>query len=79
MRDRGFDRLPHPGQVDVDHVCPVCFTCAVQRLATIADSGVRADDVQSTQLLDPAVDRRFDRVVVPDIDLGGHDATIQTA
>ena len=35
------------------------------------------DDVQPAQLLDPAVDRGLERVVVADIDLGGHDPAVE--
>ena len=77
MWNGGFDRLPHAGQVDVDHVGPVGFARVVERLAAVADTGVGADDVQSPQLLDPAVNRGLDRVVIPYVDLGRDDAPVQ--
>ena len=77
MRNSGFDGFPGSGQVHVDHVCPVCFAGAVECQAAVADSGVRADDVQSTQLLNTTVGGGLDGDVVADVDLGSHDATIQ--
>src|SRR5262245_1728297 len=77
MWDSSFDRLPNTGQVDVDHVGPVGLTGAVERLPTVADSRVGADDVQPSQLLDAAVDGGLDRFVVANVDLGGDDAAVQ--
>ncbi len=77
VRHTGFDGFPDAGKVDVDHVAPVVFAGLVQSLAAVADSGVGADDVQPAQLLDAAVHRRFQRVVIADVDLGGHDAAVQ--
>ena len=49
----------------------------VECLAAVADSGVGADDVQSPELLDAAVDRGLERVVIADVDLGRDDAPVQ--
>ena len=67
-----------PRQVDVDHVGPVGFAGLVQRLAAVADAGVGADDVQPAELLDAAVHRGFEGVVVTHIDLGGDDAPVES-
>ena len=49
--------------------CPDVFVHLVQLDPGGADAGVGHDDVQSAELLDTAVDRRLQRVVVPDVDL----------
>ena len=76
--NNGFDGLPDSGEVDVDHVAPIVFAGLVEGLAAVADAGVGADDVQPPQLLDAAVDRRLEGVVVTHIDLGGHDAAVES-
>ena len=67
-----------PRQVDVDHVVPVVFAGLVERLTAVADAGIGDDDVQPPQLLDAAVDGALECVVVTHVDLGGHDAPVQT-
>ena len=77
MRDCRFDRFPDAGQVDVDHVGPVRFTCVVQRLPAVADTCVCTHDVESTQLLNAAVDRRPHRGEITDVDFRGDDSPVQ--
>jgi len=77
VRDGRLGGVPDAGQVDVDHVAPGLLVHDVQAGAVAAEARVGADDVQSTQLLNTTVDGGLDGVVVADVDLGGHDATIQ--
>src|SRR5262245_34438026 len=49
----------------------------VERLATVADTRVRADDVEPAELFDAAVHRGLDCVVVTHVHLGGDDAPVQ--
>src|SRR5690606_16721108 len=77
MRYPGLDRLPHPGEVDVDHVGPVAFAGLVQRLTAVADAGVGDDDVEPAELLDTGVDGRLQGVEIPDVDLGGVDPAVE--
>ena len=67
---------PHARQVDVDHVVPVVVVRLVQRVATVADTGVGHDDVEPAQLLHSAVDRFLQGGVVAHVDFGGHDAAV---
>src|SRR5262249_1741611 len=78
VRDACLDRLPHTAQVDVDHGGPVRFAGLVQRRAAVADAGVGNGAAQSAQLLGARVHRRFQRVVIADVDLGGVDAAVET-
>src|SRR5262245_13544628 len=50
----------------------------IQGLTAVADPRIGHDDVQSAQLLDSAVDGGFKRVVIADVDLGGHDPAVET-
>ncbi len=78
VRHSGFHRLPHAGQVDVDHLVPVEFAGLVQGgIAAVADTGVGHHDVEAAQLLDPAVDGGLDSGGVADVDLGGDDAPVE--
>src|SRR5271163_245276 len=72
-----FDRVPHAGEVDIDHVLPDVFPDLVQPSAVGADAGVGDDDVEATELLNAAVHRGLARVVITNVDLGGHDATVE--
>ena len=76
VRDTGFHRLPHPRQVDVDHLRPVFFAGLVQRVAAVADACVGHDDVQPAQLLDAAVHGGLQGVVVTHVDFGRVDPAI---
>jgi hypothetical protein len=77
MRDAGLHRLPHPGQVDVDHLLPDVFLHPVEPSSDSANACVGDDDVQAAELLDAAVDGRLERVVIADVDLGGDDPSVQ--
>lgn len=76
MGHTGFHGFPHPGQVDVDHLGPVFFAGLVQSLSAVADSGVGHDDVEPAELLDAAVDRRLERVVIAHVDFGREDPAV---
>ena len=46
-------------------------------LAIGADAGVGDDDVEAAELLNAAVHRGLQRIVVSDVDLSRHDATVE--
>lgn len=71
VRYAGFEGLPHAAEVDVDHVFPVAVAAIVQRLPTVADTGVGADDDEPAQLLPTGVHSGLQRVEVADVDLAG--------
>ena len=77
MRDAGLHRLPHPAEVDVDHLLPDVFLHPVEPSSDSADACVGDDDVQPAELLDAAVDGGLERVVIADVDLGGDDPPVQ--
>ena len=77
VRDGGLDRLPHAAEVDVDGLVPDVLTHLVQLHPGGADARVGHDDVQSAELLDPAVDGGLQRLVVADVDDLGDDASIE--
>ncbi len=54
--------------------CQMCFVGLVQSVARVADARVGDHDVEPAELLDAAVDRGLQRVVVTNVDLGGDDA-----
>ena len=60
-----------PVEVDVEHLLPARLVHLVEHRAGRADPGVGDDDVEPSELLDPAVDRGLQRVEVADVDLGG--------
>ena len=74
--DGGLDRVPHAGQVDVDHVLPGLLAQFLGP-AEADDAGVGDHDVEPAELGDPVVERRLQRVVVADVDLGGDDAPVE--
>src|SRR5689334_1408975 len=78
VRHTGFHRLPHPTEVDVDHVCPVALAGLVQRRTAVADAGVGDDDVQPAELLYARVHCGLQSVEVASVDLGGVDATVES-
>ena len=76
MRDRGLDRVPHPGEVGVDDVLPRALVEVGQR-AKAEDAGIAAHDVQPSQSRDPVVQGDLDRAEVTDIRLDGDDPAIE--
>src|SRR4029079_4574852 len=69
-----LDRLPHPGQIDVDLILELLLGDVPQRCRVVQRACVGDHDVKPPQLRDSLRDSSFTAPEIPDVNLVGEDA-----